>query len=205
MRSLIPLVVLACATAVGATVGACAGTGPSSGGSGAEARPSGDFRPVTGNVHVILRTWDPKNRSDGPKTFALVNATSEAGRRLASGRTPSSEFRVVSDEQMAALLAALDEKGFSAHASQGLSIKELPTDARRRGVIVVERDGASRGLELVATGDLRASPVPTVYRDCKMIVVQIHNAIGGLETGASTSVGDDPSRTFQVPKADLRR
>ena len=115
--------------AVGAVaLAACAGSGSSSGsgGDGAE-RPSlagwdeGD--PAQGNVQVTWKQLDPRHPA---VTQTLVNESSEMGRRLRSGRASSAETKVISDEEMGRLLAALTKVGFYNFATQGQAVDTLP-------------------------------------------------------------------------------
>ena len=72
---------------------------------------------------------------------SLVNASSDLGKKLTSGRTSSTVTRVISDVEMASLLRELDKAGFSSVARDGVSMAALRDDSARRGVIVVEQDG----------------------------------------------------------------
>ena len=204
MRSLAPFLVLACAAALaacgrtGTSGGRSIDMGDSSGGASLEG-----VHPVKGNVQVVLRTWNPEHPELGPSTYALVNTSSESGRKLASGKATSTVIRPISDEQMGALLAAIDQKGFSTHAKSGVTLEGLSPDSRRRGVIIVDDNGTTRGLEMLAQANLGGTPIPTVFRDCKMIIVQIHGTIQGYEARVSTSPADD--RTFQAPPVRMKR
>ena len=206
MRVRAVLLVLACAA-----LAACGSTGSSGGGSGGggesssggeDALPPGT-RAVTGNHQVVLRTWNPNNPSAAPTTAALVNASSESGRKLTTGRATSTVVRVISDAEMGALLAAMQEKGFDGVATPGLTLDGLRADGRRRGVIVVEQDGQTRGIDFGL--NMGGTQVPTVYTECKKIILAVHMNIPGLEVRTSTDPADDPSRIFQAPRAGLNR
>lgn len=156
--------------------------------------------PVTGNVHVTLRTWNPNTGE--PSTHALVNESSEVGTKIRSGRASSTVTRVIGDEEMGSLLATMDEIGFSGVAEAGVTLESLPPDARRRGVIVVERDGSPAGL--VFAPNMGTTAVPKVYRDCKGLILKVHMSVPGYAISAGT--GDaDPERTFQAPPIKMKR
>ena len=179
-----------------AALTACAGTGGSSGGGSSGGGAPIDARAVKGNHQIVMRTWDPREPEKAPVTAALVNASSEAGRSLQTGRKTSTVVRVITDEQMGAVLAALDEKGFSANATGGLALDTLRPDPRRRGVILVDRDGETRGIEFLP--NMSGTQIPTVYTECKRIIMRVHGEVTGLEVRASTDPNDDPSRIFQA-------
>ena len=155
--------------------------------------------PVAGNVHVQLRTWDPDTGKAA--TFVLVNASSEAGQKLRSGRATSTVTRVLDDDGMGSLLATLEENGFTGVAADGVTLDNLEPDSRRKGVIVVERDGASRGL--VSEPNVGRT-VATVFRDCKVLILQVHGSIPGSAASASTGESN-PDRTFQAPPIRMER
>jgi hypothetical protein len=155
--------------------------------------------PASGNVHVTLRTWDPDTGREA--TFVLVNATSEVGQKLRSGRATSTVTRVLDDDGMGSLLATLDQNGFAGVSADGVSLDTLGPDSRRKGVIVVERDGSPRSL--VSESNV-GKTVATVFRDCKVLILQVHGSIPGAAASAST--GDsDPERTFQAPPIKMKR
>jgi hypothetical protein len=190
-----------------AALAACGSTGSTDGGGGGggggEAGLPEGVRAVTGNHQVVLRTWNPNDRSAKPMTAALVNASSESGRKLQTGKATSTVVRVVTDAEMGALLAALDEQGFAGVAQPGMRLDTLAEDGRRRGVIIVEQDGESRGIDFRA--GMSDSRVPNTYTECKKIILAVHQAIPGFEVQTSTNPADDPSRLFQAPPARLNR
>jgi hypothetical protein len=205
MRVRAVLLVLACAALAACGSTGSAGGGPGGGGdpsSAEDALPPGT-RAVTGNHQVVLRTWNPNNPSAAPTTAALVNASSESGRKLQTGRATSTVVRVITDAEMGALLAAMADKGFDTVATPGLTLDGLRADGRRRGVIVVEQDGQTRGIDFGL--NMGGTQVPTVYTECKKIILAVHMNIPGLEVRTSTDANDDPSRLFQAPPARLNR
>lgn len=190
---------LCVALLLAAAVAGCAGTGSGSGAGGASGGSSVESAPpVSGNHQVVLRTWDPNRPGEPNLTAALVNRSSEAGRKLSSGMASSTVVRVISDEEMGRLLAALDDAGFSATARAGVALDRIAPDSERRGVIVVEHDGKTRGIDFVAGADARA--VGKTYVECKKIILYTHGLISGFETRVTTGE-QDPSRIFQAPKA----
>ncbi|MCE9636690.1 MAG: hypothetical protein K8T90_13380 [Planctomycetes bacterium] len=187
--------VVVCAAACAALSG-CAGSASSSGGESSRGDAPISANAVKGNCQIVMRTWDPRDPEKTPVTSALVNASSEAGRSLQTGRKTSTVVRVITDEQMGAVLAALDEKGFAGNSTPGIALETLRPDARRRGVIVVDRDGTSRGIEFLP--NMSGTQIPTVYTECKRIIMRVHGEVTGLEVRASTDQNDDPSRIFQA-------
>ena len=156
--------------------------------------------PATGNVHVSLRTWDATS-GPGGKTWVLVNASSEVGQKLRTGRATSTVTRVLDDAGMGSLLATFEENGFSKVAVGGVTLDSLPEDSRRKGVLIVEQDGASRAL--ISAPNVGRS-VATIYRDCKVLFLQVHGSIPGAAVSVGT--GDaDPERTFRAPPIRMNR
>ncbi len=183
---------------------ACANSPPGGGGGGAggddgDTRASG--RAVQGNVQITLQTQTP---STPIQTFAFVNATSEIGRRITSGRATSTVIRVLSDADMAKLIEEIESRGFSSHAVAGRTLKNLPDASGRRGVIVVEENGASRALDF-GTGS-GGGALPTCYLECKKLILGVHGALQGLAvSGTTTNSADDGSKVFQAPPIKLPR
>jgi len=200
VRRLLSLVSTVCGA--GLFVAGCAGDGGSTiddpvlEGQGIEVV---EGAPVTGNVHVQLRTWDPETGKAA--TFVLVNASSEAGRKIRSGRATATVTRVLDDDGMGSLLATLDENGFAGVAADGITLEGLEPDSRTKGVIVVERDGASRGV--VSKPNVGRS-VATAFRDCKLLILQVHGSIPGSAVSASTGESEG-ERTFQGDPIKMKR
>lgn len=200
--------VVAAAISAALAAGGCAGSGGGGGGGGggSDAIVSDpgvrNAQPVTGNCQVTLRTWNrnPDAPSTAPTTVALVNASSEKGRMLLTGKATSSSVRPLEDDEMGRLLAVLDAKGFASHAKPGVTLESVSDDTRVRGVLVIDRDGVSRGITYYA-GAADAG----VFRDCKNLVFSTHNAVGGFEVRAATGDAADPNRTFQAPPIKMRR
>jgi hypothetical protein len=180
-----------------ASDGASASSG-SSGGDGGSVAETGPR--VSGDVTVTLRTTPA---SGAATDMALVNASSALGKRLASGRESSTVVRVVSDVEMATLLRELDKAGFSSVARDGVSVSGLRDDMARRGVIVVEQDGRSRGFEF-RTG-MGESRVPAVYVDCKRLIWGVHMQVPAYEAKVTVGEAPDADRVFQSPPARLKR
>ena len=180
---------------------AVSGCGSTGGGGGAVlAKPNiGTIEPgeaVTGNASATWKNLDPRNPE---VTQTLVNASSEAGRALRSGRVSSSEVRVVSDEVMGTLLGELEDAGFFEHATPGMNLDNLPATPGRRGVVIVTRDGRSWGLVLApGTG---STPIPATYRDCKALILAVHMSVQGLEV----QVDVDENEVFSAPPIRMPR
>ena len=153
---------------------------------------------VSGDVQVAWKNLDPDNP---PAAVGLVNESSETGQKLKSGRATSSQVRVLTDHQMGGLLAMLDKVGFFRHATEGLSLDNLPTVPGRKGVVVVTRNGRSVGL--LMTTALGTSPIPKAYTDSKNMVIHAHGQVPGFE--AKASIGESDERIFSAPKPTLRR
>lgn len=199
------LALLACAASPGCAGGDAARSGgsggvASSGDGGEGVLPPGV--PVKGNVQVTLRTYNPKDPAV-VATMALVNESSEIGRKLKSGRATSTVVRVVSDSDMGALLAAMDEKGFSGTATPGMTLDGLQDDGRRRGVIIVDRNGATQGIDFGLNQG--GTAVPTVYTECKRLVWGVHMAVQGFAVSATTGNAEDADRVFQAPPLKMKR
>lgn len=199
MRAAVPVVrVLAVAIALASA--ACSGTGVAP--EAREVRVVENAPPVTGNVKLTMLTW---NRNRGmedvkPARVALVNASSEKGKRLLSGRDSSAEIATLDDLAMGRLLATLDEQGFASRARQGVTLDDYPDDGRRRGLMLLERDGRGWGLEYQP-----GSPDADVFRVCRNIVFQVHGAAAGYGVKVSTNADDNPERQFQAPRPRMQR
>jgi hypothetical protein len=176
------------------------GSGSGGGGGGGAAGDLAPAKAVQGNVMVTLRTYHPNAPTT---TMALVNASSESGRRLASGKATSREIRVITDDDMGRLLAEMDRRGFSGQARAGLTLAQLTDNPSRRGVILVEENGSSRGIEF-STG-AGGTALPTVYTECKKLVWGVHMAVPGFEVRATTDNAMDAENVFQAPPARLPR
>ena len=151
---------------------------------------------VSDNVRVTWRNLDDRNPA---VTQSLVNASSEMGRQLRSGRISSTATRVLSDEDMGALLDELDDIGFFDVAKPGLRFDDPPDVNGVRGIVTVERNGRAEGI-LMTTG-LAGTDIPETYVKSKQLVFAVHSAVQGYEV----RVNQDPDRVFQAPKARLRR
>ena len=188
----------ACASDTGGT----ASTGGSGNGSHVGAAlggAEGDFEPgeaVKDNVRVTWRNLDDRNP---PVTQSLVNASSEMGSQLRSGRVSSTSTRVLSDTDMGALLNELEDVDFFDVAKPGLSLDNHPDVPGARGVVVVERNGRAHGL-LMTTG-LSGTRIPETYVKSKQLVFAVHSAVSGYEV----RVNVDEDRVFKAPKSKLRR
>ncbi|MCG3135153.1 MAG: hypothetical protein HMLKMBBP_02659 [Planctomycetes bacterium] len=196
-----PFVTLTLAAALAAAGCASGGGSAASGGGDGGAAAAAESGPrVSGDVTVTLRTTPA---SGAATDMALVNASSALGKRLASGRESSTVVRVVSDVEMATLLRELDKAGFSSVARDGVSVSGLRDDMARRGVIVVEQDGRSRGFEF-RTG-MGESRVPSVYVDCKRLIWGVHMQVPAYEAKVTVGEAPDADRVFQSPPARLKR
>jgi hypothetical protein len=206
-----PLLALVLLAAAASLAGGCAsddgggsGGGGAGGGGGVSAAGEEGLKgsAVAGTVSVTLRTFNPKD-PEGTTTSVLVNASSDTGRKLRAGRATSTVVRVIGDAEMGALLAAMDEQDFSRHATQGLRLDQLGADGRRRGVIVVERDGETRGIDFGLNQG--ATAIPKVYTECKKIILVVHGSVEGYAVSATTGNAEDADRVFQAPKIRMSR
>jgi hypothetical protein len=154
---------------------------------------------VRGNVAVKFKSYQPGAVQNA---YVLVNASSDVGKRLLSGKATSTWVRVMSDEEMGAFLRQMDELGFSANAQEGLSLENLRDWSERRGVITVEQDGRSRGIDFGTGGGPGAKA--TAYRDVKALIVYTHNQIPGAYE-VKAQVGDPEGNLFQAPPARMPR
>lgn len=196
---------LVLALAMAASLTACASDDASDSGGGSSlggVSPAGgswdESAPVTGDVQVAWKNLDAANPA---AACGLVNESSETGQKLKSGRATSSQVRVLTDAQMGGLLAKLEEVGFFRHATQGISLDNVPQVPGRKGIVVVTRDGQSVGLML--TTNLGTSPVPKIYTDSKNMVLAVHGQVMGYE--AKAGIGEADDRIFSAPKPTLRR
>jgi hypothetical protein len=181
------LAVAALVVAAGCSSGAATtGSGGASAASAAVEGAPADGEPVRGEVRVAWRNLDPSK----PKAaIALVNESSEDGRKLKSGRATSSEIRVLSDVEMGALLEELDKVAFFENATEGLGLDNAPDVAGRRGVVVVTRDGRDKGIML--TTNLGTSPVPKAYVEAKRLLFFHHGQVPGAEVKARVGAADE--------------
>ncbi len=163
---------------------------------GSEGGYEGPGEAVRDNVRVTWRNLDDRNPD---VTQSLVNASSEMGRQLRSGRTSSTSTRVLADTDMGTLIEELDDVGFFDEAKSGLSLQNVPDLPGARGVVVVERNGRAQGL-LMTTG-LSGTRVPETYVKSKQLIFSVHSAVQGYEV----RVNVDEDRVFQAPRARLRR
>lgn len=187
-----------------AALAACSGTGTGGGGGGETGSADPAIRnapPVTGNCLVSIRLWNRNRDAVGsaPTTAALVNTSSDWGQKLSSGRASSTEIRVLADDEMGRLLAALESEGFGSHARPDVTLESVDGDGTVRGVLVVKRDGVSKGIPYYA-----GSSDADVFRRCRDWVIKAHSATQGFEVRA-TMGGEDPERTFQAPPIKPRR
>lgn len=164
----------------------------------------GDFREVdavSGNYSV---TWKNLNPAGDPVVQTLVNETSEIGVKIKSGRATSSTIRVVSDEQMGSLVDKLREMSYFDHATPGVGLDNVPDVPNRRGIVAVDEDGDRSAL--IFTLHMGNTPVPTVYRDCKSVILRVHGAAqGGMEVRAGRGESVDADRLFKGPKIKMER
>lgn len=189
-----------------ALVAGCGGTGSSGatgGGLGGGGEPLADLsnvQPVKGNVQVTLRL----SPADRPVTmFALVNESSEIGKKLTSGRATSAQIRVLDDLAMGRLLAEMNARGFAANSSPGLSLDNLREYSGRRGVIVVDQGGTTRGIDFgTGTG---GGALPNAYVECKKLIMGVHGSLQGFEVRASTNPDSDAERQFGGDPIKMKR
>jgi hypothetical protein len=181
--------------------GACAGGATSERGAAAvEEEPAvlPDAEPVTGNVAVSWRNLDPRNQAT---MLGLVNESSSTGRDLRMGKTSSSSVRVLSDVEMGQLLAELRRVGFFEYARDGLDANAAAEVPGKKGIVVVEQDGVTKGL-LLTTG-MGTSAVPKVYLASKERVYKAHASVMGAEVKVSVGPADD--RIFSPPPIKMKR
>ena len=178
--------------------GGCAGGGADGGVafSAPDIEEFEDADPVSGNVRVTWRNLEPRHPDF---TGSLVNASSEAGQRLRSGRASSSITKVLEDEEMGKLIKALENEGFFQYATEGLGLSNVPDHEGQKGILVVDRDGTTKGLML--TRNLGGTQIPRVYTDCKSLFLAIHGKVSGYEI----RINADVERVFQSPKIRMNR
>ena len=131
--------------------------------------------------------------------MTLVNASSQYGRALRSGRETSTEVRVLSDADMGTLIGELEDRGFFDHATKGLGIENIPNVPGRRGIVVLHDNGNDYGLMLVPGAG--GTGLPESYRDCKALVLAIHGSVQGLEV----RVNEDADKLFSAPPIRMPR
>ncbi len=175
----------------GATRGGGSHVGAALGGVGFE---PGDA--VSDEVSVTWKNLDPGNP---PVTQTLVNASSETGRLLKSGRASSTATRVISDQDMGTMLDELEDLDFFDHATSGLGLTNAPSTTGRRGIVVVTRGAKTWGMML--TPGMGQTPVPKVYTDCKKLIFAVHGAVQGFEV----KINADPDRVFSAPSIRMKR
>lgn len=154
--------------------------------------------PVAGDWSISWKNLDPKYPAT---TVSIVNASSEIGRKLLAGAS-SSEIRVASDAQMGALVSELRKLGFFEHAVAGLALDSVPDVPGKKGVVVLQQDGAARGLLL--TTQMGRSAVPQTYANCKKFVITAHMQLQGFDVKASLGPGDERILTAPPPKMPRR-
>ena len=157
-----------------------------------------DGDPVHGNVLVMWRNLDPRNPASA---VGIVNETSQNGQKLKSGKSTSSEIRVLNDSDMGGLLASLRKIGFFDHATDGLGLSSIPDVPGKKGIIIVTQDGHDKGLML--TTNLGKSAIPQTYIEAKNLIFTIHSNLPGFDVKAS--VGEPDERVFSVPPPKLKR
>lgn len=191
---------LAAALLCASPLAGCGGTGSGSaagwhmGGSSEPIADLSNVQPVKGNVQITVRL-SPKDKD--VSTFALVNESSEIGKKLSTGRATSAQIRFLDDLAMGRLLAEMNARGFAAQSSPGLTLENLPVYPGRRGVIIVEQDGATRGIDFgTGTG---GGALPKTFVDCKQLIMGVHGSLSGFEVRASTDPVRDGERQFGDP------
>lgn len=157
-----------------------------------------DGEPVQGNVLVAWKNLDPAYQS---AAVGLVNESSEIGQKLKSGKSTSSEIRVLSDREMGGLLQQLAQLGFFKYATEGLSLDTIPERTGKKGIVVVTQDGRAQGLLL--TLNLGTSPVPKAYADSKKIILFAHSQVQGFDV--KVGAGEADERIFSAPPPRLKR
>jgi len=135
-----------------------------------------DIRPVEDPVVVswvalkraVGRRGDVKNTT---RHMHLINRAHPDSRKP----IPLDAFKkVLSNAQMGALLALLEERGFDRLGRAGVDPDRIPAGTAN-GAIVVRRGGRVKSLvfEKGMRGD--TSPVPEAYRECQEIILGIFN------------------------------
>jgi hypothetical protein len=154
-----------------------------------------DGAAVRGDVSVSWKNLDPRNPL---AAHSLVNESSEIGRKLRGGKATSSEIRVIGDLEMGRLLAELKKIGFFDHATDNLSLANVPEVPGRRGVVVVTQDGRSKGLML--TTNLGTGPIPKTYVESKRVVLAVHSQVQGFDVRVGTGAADEGVLSVPPPR-----
>ena len=128
-------------------------------------------------------------------TWSLVNASSDLGQRLRSGRATSAETHVVEDEDMGRVLDGLRQTGFFNYARPGIGFDEIADRPGLKGVIVLEQNGASQAFESASGG--RDGTAATAFRDSKILIVDAHGKLEGY--AIKVGQGDSDPNTFESP------
>jgi hypothetical protein len=149
---------------------------PSTGSGGdSRLRPS-DIRPATDPVTVswfalkdaVGRRGDPKKST---KEMHLINKAHPGSKKP----IPLNAFKkVLSNDQMGALLALLDERQFTRLSTPGLSPRSIPAGTAN-GAIVVRRGDRVRTMVFKKGMTYGTSPVPKAYRECRDVIIGVWN------------------------------
>ena len=185
-------VLLAACSGGGTNATTTSGSGrAASGGSprGAAARPA-DVKPVTVPVRVVWESTKHENTR-----HALINQSHPVAKRPIP---LSDKTKVITDVQMAALLAYMErDLGFFRLASGSFSRGSLPV-ARANGYVSVERDGRTWGLVFMKGTRAADSAIPTTYVECKKAIIGVFNESGAAQA-YTTRPGD---RVLGIDRTD---
>src|SRR5262249_4677891 len=142
----------------------------------------------------VAVTWKNLNAQSNAGSFSLVNASSEVGRKLASGKASSSTVRVMDDAEMGGLLEDLKSAGFYQFAKQGIGLDNLPSGISSKGIVVVQQNGESFGFPYRPTGP---GAEANAYANCKKIVMNAHATHASFDVHVGS--GEADTRIFDAP------
>jgi hypothetical protein len=132
-------------------------------------------KPVTEPAHVAWISLKVVRTSDGKRATSELNLINQANPASTKPIPLERPTKVLTNEQMGALVAVLDEQGFAKYARTGLTPDRVPSGTAH-GMILVERGGVSKALLFQRGVSAERSEVPEVYRRCKDAIWSFFNA-----------------------------
>jgi hypothetical protein len=147
---------------------------------------------VTGQrIRVEWRNLNPKH---GDQRLGLVNHSSpEAAMLIRKGPL---NLKPVEDEVMASVLMAFEESDFYEHATPNVDADSFEM-GHGHGVVALTRGEKKWALVFRPTGGVK-SDVPEIYRDLKLLVMNVYNQTLSLQLTT-------PEDAFRQPEHKHRR
>jgi hypothetical protein len=132
----------------------------------------GDVKPVTEPTSVTWHSFKTVNARTGKKMLSQMHLINKAHPDAKRPIPLNAHKKVLSNQQMGAVLAVLNQKGYGKHAKSGMDAARVPKNTAN-GVIVIKRGTRTWGLVFQKGQQYGASAVPAVYLECKKLIFDI--------------------------------